>query len=97
MINFLGKILGMKDGSSGKRQVAGLFALVTLGIIVWRMPALDSSDQANLIEWMLLGSVALIAAAWGMHSLIEQAGFSFKKSGSPVDPLDNASSDRFGD
>lgn len=74
-----GWLLNIDEKSSGKRQIAGVVALTTLVIVIWRLPHLEPEQQTNIIVWLLLISAALICAAFGMESLINQAGFSFKR------------------
>lgn len=79
MFRLLVKILGMpKNGQgSGKREVAALFAIFTMGLIIWAWPSMADAAKVTTLSWLISASVVMLAAAFGMESLINQAGFRF--------------------
>ncbi len=92
-MRILVKILGMpKNGQgSGKREVAALFAMFTMTLIVWAWPGMSDDAKVSVLSWLISASVVMLAAAFGMESLIKQAGFKFNSTDSKnkSDSLDN--------
>ncbi len=81
MLNLVTKLMGIpKDGSSGKREMAMLVTIFTMALVLYSWPAFSEAARVDIIFWLLTGSLALIAAAFGMDSLINQAGFKFKSN-----------------
>lgn len=80
--------LSNESGKTGKREVAIVFALVTLGLTIWAMAMgkVDGEQVTSVVTWLILATVILLAGAFGMESIIKQAGLTMGAGSPPALP-----------